>query len=1026
MEFHILGPVHITAHSRQSRLRGDLERRLLAHLALKIGRPVSVDALMDRLWDGRLTPSTQQNLHSHVSRLRGIIRSMGGRPAEAGAAVIKQPPGYMLDAAPETVDWHRFLSLCRRAESLAVAGRAEEAAARWREADRLWPGEPLLGLGGSWPERDMMAARRRAETAKRMGVELALHRFPELIAELTELVAERPADETLVGYLMTAYYACGRRTDALHLYNVTRRTVPHPGGGQPDGELERIHRLILERAPAEDVLAPLPRGTTVLSSPGTKPLYNLPRHSPLIGRESEMRQLMNLVDSASRDSAALPPIVLVGMAGVGKTALAYNAADRLRDRFPDGQLYLDLRAHADVCQYPLDTGPALARLLQMFGVETIPSDLEQRKELWWSVISRHRAVVIMDDAGGSEQVRPLLPPATPALLIITSQRSLPGLPGARQMTLGTMPLTDSVRLFRSFTDEERARDTQELGQIVELCGNLPLAVEIVANRFGDHPSWSLSTLRRRLEAEPGRLREIRDSDRNLARAFQLSYRDLTSNQRSGFRRISLHLGTEFGPHAVAALLDCSLASAERLLEELLQRHLLQEPAPDRYRFHALLRRFARHQADTEDGSDQQREALDRLVDFYLLASERADRLLHPRRPRLARRSTAAPWPLPSLDSPGQASSWFTTERSNLVATERYARSAGAAERAALLSHAISGFLDAECQWVDTDAMHQHAVEHWSRTGRRTALCLALLNLAAAHSGTGRYAGAESVCRQALDIARDTGDPVVVGAALRALGTLNWHLGRNEQALAFHQEALRLHERTGDEWERTSAQHNVALSYCAMGEFGRALEHFESAIDEFRRLGDLLAVTKAMDNLAGVHAALGHPERARRAVEESLATARSIGNRLEEAVARGNLAGLLTDCGDAESAVPLFTESLAAFRRINDRRNIANTLTGLASAQYALGRYEQAHRNHREARDLARAIGAATEEALALFGLGQTEVAMGRFAAAAGHLKAAKEVADRIHLPKIAAAAQEALRRLTLAPPAPDSEASPSS
>lgn len=230
------------------------------------------------------------------------------------------------------------------------------------------------------------------------------------------------------------------------------------------------------------------------------------------------------------------------MAGVGKTALAVNAASTLGRHFPDGQLYIDLRAHARI-QEPLNAASALASLLRLLGVPagTIPSELDERTALWRTLLAHKRAVIILDDAAHTDQVRPLLPGPSPSLIIITSRRHLAGLPGAQSLALDVLPPEDSVALFRAFAGHDRTQDATGISRIVDLCGHLPLAIEIAANRFNARPAWSLAHLRERLTRGPGRLAELHDGYSEVARAFEMSYQTLTGTQRSVFRRLSLHL-----------------------------------------------------------------------------------------------------------------------------------------------------------------------------------------------------------------------------------------------------------------------------------------------------------------------------------------------------------------------------------------------------------------------------------------------------------------------------------------------------
>ncbi|MEU7181232.1 MULTISPECIES: AfsR/SARP family transcriptional regulator [Streptomyces] len=1031
VEIFVLGPVCLGSRQRRIALRSDKERCVLASLALAVGRPVALDTLVGRLWDGDPPDRARQAVHTYVSRLRSDLRrahASTGTHTDAttgtsAPAITHHAHTYTLDADPDRIDWHRFQRLATQARSLSHDGDDEAAAALLHEAERLWHGEALAGLPGSWSERTRtsLAEKRLGVASSRIAMELRLRRFSDLVGDLSSLAGQYPDDESLLGQLMVAYYGCGRHADALRVHEEARRRLRAELGAVPGEELTRIHRHILHRGPLEDLL---PGAAADHGTPSAAPPRNLPRHIPLIGRHTEMRRLRAAVDAvmnsgagSGMDSGGGGHIVALeaisGMAGVGKTAMAVSAAHLLGERFPDGQLYLDLRAHAQV-QDPLSAGAALAVLLRLMGVpaDGIPSDIEERTALWRTVLTRRRMVIVLDDAAGTAQVRPLLPGSSPSLVIITSRRRLSGLPGARTLALDVLPPDDAVALFREFAGADRTResDVREIARIVGLCGYLPLAIEIVANRFSARPSWTLRILRDRLSRGPGRLGEFRDGNSEIARAFELSYQTLTVDQRSMFRRLGLHLGAEFGPHAAASLTGLPLDQAEWHLETLLHCHLLQEPAPNRYRFHDLLGEYARVLAFSEDSAEERDAALRRLIDFYLFAAVRADTLLYPRRFRLPVQEMAdlALSPLPVWRSAEDAKDWLTTERSNLLTAERHARTHGAPDRAALLSHALAGFLDAECHWTDTVRMHRHAVDHWERADDRRALRLALLDLGATHANTSDYAQAAETGRRALALARAAGDTDTTAAALRALGVLHWHLGENDEALALYEETLEIQLASGNAWDLARTQNNIAISFLSLGDHHRARKYFHEAIENFQLSGDQRNLAKTLNNFGDLHTLLGEQRLARQTYEESLRIAKSSGSHSDQATIQANLAGFLAATGDVELALDMYQECLFIFRRLGDRKNEANSLIGLGRVHHLLGRPAEAATYHGKALELARNIGAAHEEVESLRRLGQAEADMQQLPDAAEHLEAAIAAARRMRSPEEEARAADTL------------------
>ncbi|MEU7206302.1 BTAD domain-containing putative transcriptional regulator [Streptomyces sp. NPDC045470] len=943
------------------------------------------------------------------------------------AAITHHAHTYTLEILPERIDWHRFRALVSRARRLSDDGGDDRAVALLHQADDLWRGDPLAGLPGSWAERTRtsLAEQRLSATTSRIAMQLRLGRFSEVVGVLCSLVDQFPDDETLLGYYMLACYGCGRHADALRIYQEARRKLRTELGSDPSEELARIHQRILRRVPAREVLFDGPQHAPDTFRTDYAP-HNLPRQVALVGRRPEMRRFHAVIAAASRTEgdgyASIVALEAIsGMAGVGKTALAVNAASALGRHFPDGQLYIDLRTHARV-QEPMSAATALATLLRLLGVPAtaIPAALEERTDLWRTMLSHKRAVIILDDAADTDQVRPLLPGLSPSLIIITSRRHLAGLPGAHSLALDVLPPQDAVALFRTFSGQERTQDTTGISRIVSLCGHLPLAIEIAANRFNARPAWSLADLRERLTRGPGRLAELHDGYSEVARAFEMSYLTLTPAQQSAFRRLALHLGAEFGPHAASALMGLPPQQTERLLESLLYCHLLQEPRPDRYRFHDLLGEYARALAHSEDDEETRDQAVQRLIDYYLSATETADALVYPQRPRMARQradsttgtvGTRLPW----RDAEA-AKEWLVTERSNLLTVERHARTHGIPRQAALLSHALAEFLDAECHWVDTDRMQRHAVDHWKQAGDQRALCLALLDLSATRTNTGHYPEAMAAARHALELARATHAPDAEADALRKLGILHWNHGRNHEALAAHREAIAVHVRSGNTWGQARCENNYAISLLHLGKHQEALEYFTRAIDTFQQAGDRRNSAKCINNLGDLHLQVGDVELARRTYETSLALTMDVGSLSDVATMQANLAGLLSasaDRHDVASGMDMFRECLFTFRRLGDRKNEGNALIGLGTAHFGLGQFTEAATHHQQALTLARSIGAAQEEARALRCLGSAEAALGHLAVAAEHLCAAISLAHRIHFPEEEARATDALAEVRL-------------
>ncbi|MEW1864186.1 tetratricopeptide repeat protein [Streptomyces sp. NPDC088194] len=999
MDFHILGPVALQVNEERLELGSVKERTLLAALALDVGRPLALDTMVGRLWDGAPPTHARENTHTYISRLRGRLRRAGGGPD--APRIVSRAHTYVLEADPDAVDWHRY----QRLVGIAANSDDERAVDMFASADALWQGEALAGLSGLWAEtaRRTLSERRLAATVSRLGAELRLGHFAEFVGELSALAAEHPGDETLLGHLMLAYYGSGRYTDALRVHQQTRRVLMTEYGARPGPALERIHIGVLNHTPVADLL----RAATTTLAPATSAASrtepapehaprNLPNQHPLIGRNAELRALAESLDPTAKGSV-LALETVSGMAGVGKTAVAVRTAVELADRYPDGQLYLDLRAHS-LLQDPLSPGAALATLLRLLGspATNIPVDVEGRAELWRSMLARRRSVIVLDDIVDADQVRPLLPSDTQSVVILTSRRHITGLPTTRSILLDVLPEADGIALFRRFAGEERTRDIAEVSRIVHLCGYLPLAIELVANRFQARRAWTLATLRERLTRDPGRLGEIRDTDHEMVRAFDLSYRTLTKPQRTAFRYLSLHPGADFTAEVAASALGLPLDATERLLEDLLACHLLREPVPERYQYHDLLRQYAFRLAESEDDDRVRDQVAHRIVSFYTQAVDAADRLAYPRRLRMAPLPVTHPAPLPAWSDSEAARSWLSTERENVLAVEQSAGIDGHPERAAQLAFCIAGFLNAECYWQDAGEILRRAVAQLSETASPPVLCRALLGLSDALASTGQYQEATGTVKRALEISRATGDKAAEAEALRAVGALQWHRGEHATALEYFQQSFAIHAQLGNIGDQARLHNNIGVAQLYLGENDRALEHFEKSREGSTAIADQKAVAVALNNIADWHSRVGRLDLSRQAFEEAVSLLDSSGNRYEQATARSSLADVLTELGDMESALTLCRSALPVFISLGDMKSQADTHVSMGEAHRKRGEYGEATAHFTEALQVAQNIGAAHQMAQAFRHLGRTEFDEGRLDVAQAHLQSAVATATRIH------------------------------
>ncbi|MEV6011264.1 BTAD domain-containing putative transcriptional regulator [Streptomyces sp. NPDC051976] len=1003
MEILILGPVRLRINAQLVELGSDKERTILAALAVDAGRPVSIENLIVRLWDDAPPDHARDSVHSYISRLRGRLRQ-----AEPDAPIIdRRAHTYVLHGAEERTDWHRFQQLMRSRPVENDAATVQTL----QNAESLWHGEPLAGLGGAWAAstRHAMLEQRLRSAVLRITATMRMGNFSDVISELSGLADQRPTDETVQSLLMLAYHGSNRSTEALHVHQRLRQTLTVEYGTRPGTEISRLHQGILARTPAADLLhirtannVPVTAVTTVITP------RNLPHQPPLVGRTSELRALTE--ESAFSETASVISLESVtGMAGVGKTALAVHTAHRLAARYPDAQLYLNLRAHA-AGQAPLTPTEALAALLRLLGAaaDQIPTDLDEQTSLWRHMLTGRRAVIVLDDAAHANQISPLVPDSASCLVIITSRRHLAGIPHARTIPLDQMPTPDAIALFRSFAGHQRTADIRAVRTIVHLVARLPLAIEVVATRFKAHTSWTLTTMADRLSREPGRLAELHTADKSVQRAFDLSYRALAPQQRRAFRVLSLHPGGDFTAAAAAAMLDLPGPDTEQVLEELLSYHLITEPTADRFRYHDLLREYARSLAAADHDSSH---ALHRMMVYYHRTAAAADRCAYPHRLRPAPPVQQPPHE-PFID-PAQAKAWLQAERDNLLAAIDHAHTARDTELAAQLAYNLTGFLEADCHWQEAETLLQRITAHLHHSPPQDPDFpgLAQLALSAVQSSTGAYTEAAANLQHVLAYSRSAHRRHIEAEALRVEGMRRWHLGEHHNALAAFRGCLLIHQENKDYWNQARVTNNIAVVNLFRQRPDEAMRDFQAALAGFAATGDELSSARILNNMGDMYLRKGELHAAKQSFEDSLAFLTEVGNRFDQATARSGLADTLTAMGNPAGALTLYDQSLLEFTSLNDDKSCAQTLIGLGEARHKLGDPEEAIRCQTEGLQFANRIGALPLVAEAHLRLGYYHRTRDSLELAAQHWVSATDAAARAHDVERVIAAQTALLTL---------------
>jgi DNA-binding SARP family transcriptional activator len=607
MEFQVLGPVQVLAAGQQVPAGEPRQRAVLAALLLDAGRPVSNETLVDRVW-GRSPPDRAvRSAQAYIARIRRLLaraaHAEGEDDADPRRRLTRDPSGYRLRVDPDKVDALRFRALLGRARrDLPARERADVLA----QALALWRGEPLTGIAGGWAGRVREALRQeRIEALVAWSdAEVQAGNPAAAIGPLTELCEEQPRLEPAAAALMRALYAAGRPSDALDRFDRIRRRLRDELGADPGPLLRDVHAAVLR----QDL------GTPAAAAVRAVPAQ-LPADVPAFtGRTAELAELDRLV---AGHPAATPAVLCVtGTAGVGKTATAVHWGHRVRDRFPDGELYVDLRGFDP--GEPLAPADALAALLAELspGPDDLPSGTAARAARLRTALAGRRMLVVLDNAATVEQVRPLLPGTPTCLTLVTSRDSLAGLValhGARRLRLDALPAADAVGLLRRLAGPRVDEEPGAARTLVDRCARLPLAIRVAAELMQSRPAVAPATL-------VGELVQRRLFDRSggdpraaVGTVFSWSLRHLSAAATRMFAVVGTHPGPDLDQHAAAALAGVDLDEARLLLAELARGHLVHQCTPDRWGMHELLRAYAGHVAVAVDrpaapGGDQGRPA----------------------------------------------------------------------------------------------------------------------------------------------------------------------------------------------------------------------------------------------------------------------------------------------------------------------------------------------------------------------------------------------------------------------------------
>jgi len=1007
MEFRVLGPTELRSDGQQCDLGSARARSVLAILLLTPRTIVPAETLIDRLWDTRPPPKARESLSVYVARLRASLRqAVGDSVRLAGRA-----RGYVLDVDSDAVDLHQFRRLRRQADAVTSSGDYDHAALLLHEADGLWRGQALAGIRGDWVARmrDSLEEERRAAILERVECELELGRHADLVGELRHLLAQYPLDETFIAHQMSALYWSGRPGDALSLYRETRSRLIDEQGTEPGRMLTELHQRILRRDP-QLAVRPAGRRPGRVSRPDTLP----PETAEFVGRSEELGLLTGEHGDTPRIS------VIEGMPGVGKTALAVHAARIVSGQYPDGMLYLNFHTH-DHGRPSLEPAEALHRLLGMLAVPAtqIPDAIGERAALWRAQLGRRRAVVILDDAARHDQIRPLLPVAGQCLILITTRRRLPELEGARTLTLGVLSADDAITLFRRIAGHGRVHDTDEVATAVGLCGRLPLAIQLTAGRLAQDCPPKLADLVEELSQSPARLGGTGAASPEVMSAFDLSYRALEPDHQRFFRRLGVSPCAHVSLQAAAALGGGTLAEAEKALAALLDHHLLARAPGGQFRFHDLIGGFAAARAAREDPEPDQRQAVGRLLDYYLHTADKADRVLHPFRRRMPVSVTQPPAASPALGTAEDAALWLESEWRNILQAAQHAGRHEWQRKCADLIHVLAGFVEVRAYWDEAIAAHTLALQACRDLADPARLAQASLELSVVSQQTGRHEATLPLAEDAAAIYRSLADRRGEADALDQMGMAHQRTARSREALAYFYEARILYEDAADQRGVANTLNHSGIACWHLGRYPDAMGHLRDALSLYRDVGDSRGEAKTLNNLGKMQLYSGYHRDALEAYQKAVEIFSEIGGAQNEAILYHNIGGVHHYKGSYEEGLAACRRALAIYRDIGDLPDEADVLNDIGAIYQSAECFDEALIHHQKARLIAEEIGNLSLQVIALRRMADARRGSGRYGEAFDHYHVALRMAREIGDPYEEAKVLEGIAESTLSTQRPD-------
>ncbi|MFJ6076595.1 AfsR/SARP family transcriptional regulator [Streptomyces sp. NPDC093065] len=932
-QFRILGPLEVHSVSGEIRIPPGRQEIVLAALVLNFGRVLDSSYLVDLIWAQGPPETARAQVQTCVSNLRKAL-------SDTDATIETQGRGYRLNIAPGATDVGEFRRLVAVARAAAQERNKAQAVKVLRQAAELWRGPCMAMVPSDLLSRAAVQLDEERIEALEMclGFELELGGHNRVVGELRQLITEYPLRERLHVFLMKALHHSGRQAEALEAYRQVRELFAEELGLDPGKELRDLEAAILaderslpEAVETEQSAVQAPPAEDGAPTPATagEPVI-VPRQLPagvsdFVGDATLIDQIKTVVIQTQR--AQLGPVLFLGSAGVGKSTMAVHIAHRLAaEYFPDGQLYCDMHGGSGAAAEP---GHVLGRFLRALGLpgQAIPEALDERVELYRSMLAGRRLLVVLDDARDEAQIRQLIPGDGQCVVLVTSNRRMTALPGAHRFDLQPLALDKGIELLGRVIGEPRvSAEVDTARALVQLVGGLPLALRIIAARLAARPHWSLLSMARRLEDEHRRLDELAHGELSIRASLALSYQGLAPGDRRTLVLLAAASGAELPSWVGAALTDDHGPEPSEPLEPLIDMRLVEigalEPSGDfRLVLPQTVQIFAADQMNTEVSLADRDAAIRRLLGAWISLAEYAHRQVYGGMYTIVR-GEAEQWHLPSAYISRQLKDpvgWLEKEHVNLARAVDLAAEIGFSEASWQLCTLLVTLFEARGCPDLWDSTHRTALQAVNADGNQRGQAAVLRSLGSLHLRRGEYEAATPYISAALELFQGMEDATGSALCQRDQALAYRYRNENEKALELYRQAEQNFVVADDAIGEAHVLSEAAYILMQRSDYTSARSYLNKALGISRSAGFDRGEAMALRRIGQLNVAQREFEDARRPLSEALAMVRASGDLVGETYLLMDLGRVDAELGRAESAMQYFTQSITIRDRIRDHR-----------------------------------------------------------------------------------------------------------